>query len=336
MNIRNMRATDLDFAAACTATEGWRTETRSEFEGVLEYDSAGAFVAERAGKRIGICAAVSYGRHGFVGELIVLPDERGKGVGGSLMGNALDHLAARGAESVLLDAVPAAAPLYERMGFRHICASLRFDMPASQIPQPAPGPASEATSLDGGLSLSQPRDAPSHDARPPAVPARQPAAHHVRLMRAEDLAAVCALDRDAFGADRSFFLTRRLRLYPDLCVILETRDRLDGFIQGRRGQGVISAGPWIMRRPEQSAGTGILHAPETPAGALLAAWMDRARAADWGLALGVLASNPAAAQVARHAGFAERSSSSLRMVRGEDASLGASPLAYAIGSAAKG
>jgi GNAT superfamily N-acetyltransferase len=308
MNIRNMRATDLDFAAGCTATEGWRTETRSEFEGVLEYDSAGAFVAERAGKRIGICAAVSYGRHGFVGELIVLPDERGKGVGGSLMRNALDYLAARGAESVLLDAVPAAAPLYERMGFRHICASLRFAAPAQTIMRPHEDPA-----------------------RTP-----QPAAHHVRLMRAEDLPAVCALDRDAFGADRSFFLTRRLRLYPDLCLILETRDHLDGFIQGRRGLSVISAGPWIMRRPEESADPRTLRAPETPAGALLTAWMDRARTAGWGFALGVLASNPAAAQAARQAGFAERPSSSLRMVRGKDASLGASHLAYAIGSAAKG
>jgi hypothetical protein len=39
--IRTMRSDDLDFAAQCTAGEGWSTETRREFEGFLAYDAQG-------------------------------------------------------------------------------------------------------------------------------------------------------------------------------------------------------------------------------------------------------------------------------------------------------
>ena len=35
MIIRLMHAYDLDFAASCTAAEGWASETRAEFEGFL-------------------------------------------------------------------------------------------------------------------------------------------------------------------------------------------------------------------------------------------------------------------------------------------------------------
>jgi GNAT superfamily N-acetyltransferase len=48
------------------------------------------------------------------------------------------------------------------------------------------------------------------------------AAHpHVRPLREADLDAVCALDRDWWGADRGFFIRRRRHLHPGLCHVLE-------------------------------------------------------------------------------------------------------------------
>jgi ribosomal protein S18 acetylase RimI-like enzyme len=126
MNIRPMIPSDLEFAATLTAYEGWLTETKEDFEGFLLYDSNGCFVAEENGDRIGMCVATAYGESGFLGELIVRNDARGRGVGTQLMQHAITYLAQRGVRSIYLDGVEAAIPLYERLGFRKVCRSLRF------------------------------------------------------------------------------------------------------------------------------------------------------------------------------------------------------------------
>jgi GNAT superfamily N-acetyltransferase len=126
INIRSMQPADLDFAAACTAAEGWSSETRRQFEVSFAYDPQGCLIAEAEGEPIGIGVATSYGAAGFVGELIVLPAWRGRGVGRRLLDRAVGYLQARGAQSIYLDGVPAAVSLYERAGFRKVCRSLRF------------------------------------------------------------------------------------------------------------------------------------------------------------------------------------------------------------------
>jgi ribosomal protein S18 acetylase RimI-like enzyme len=121
-----MRPSDLDFATECTESVGWFKETREEFEGFLANDASDGFVAEVDGQRAGICVATSYGKSGSIGELIVQREARGRGIGTSLIGHAIEHLRGRGAENVLLDATPTAVQLYERLGFRKVCRSLRF------------------------------------------------------------------------------------------------------------------------------------------------------------------------------------------------------------------
>jgi ribosomal protein S18 acetylase RimI-like enzyme len=77
--IRTMREDDLDFAAGCTAAERRLTETREEFEGFLDYDRQGCFIAEWEGRRAGICMAICYGDKGYIGEMIVDREFRPKG-----------------------------------------------------------------------------------------------------------------------------------------------------------------------------------------------------------------------------------------------------------------
>ncbi len=149
---------------------------------------------------------------------------------------------------------------------------------------------------------------------------------HVRAMRAEDLPAVCALDRQVFVADRSFFLKRRLAVFSELCKVYEQGGKIAGFIFGRRSDGpqgpAISAGPWVVT-------AGVEHpqylleslAFELP-GCLLR--------------LGVLESNTNAATLLRGTGFAEHPEPPWRMLLGNEAGLGLSTECYAIGSPAKG
>ncbi len=281
MIVRAMQVDDLDFAAACTAAEGWASEIRAEFEGLFARDAEGCLVAEEAGRRLGICVATSYGEHGFVGELIVRPEARGRGVGRQLLDCAVAHLRRRGAKSVLLDGVPAAVPLYERAGFGKVCRSLR---------------------LSGAV--------------------RGCAHPHVRPMQRADLPAISALDQAAFGADRRFFLARRLALYPALCRVLERDGRVAGYVMGRPAGAGVAAGPWVV-------GPGVERAAD-----LLESLPAEGQVLEMGV--GVLETNVAAVSALRDLGFEEREDPPWRMLLGASAQLGASPWAYAIGSAAKG
>jgi len=126
MTIRTMRDADLDFAAESAALENWPSETREAFENFLRHDPAGCFVAEIDGRPAGICVATAYRRSGFIGEIIVRKETRGRGIGPRLLEHAVNYLKGRGAEAVYLDGVERAVPFYESVGFRRVCRSLRF------------------------------------------------------------------------------------------------------------------------------------------------------------------------------------------------------------------
>jgi len=124
--IRRMRSSDLPFAAACTAVEGWPSEDEAALETFFLREPAGCLIAEGGGRPLGMCMATDYGASGFIGELIVRPEVRGRGLGSALLNRAVRHLRSRGVRTIYLDGVPPAVPLYERNGFRELYRSLRF------------------------------------------------------------------------------------------------------------------------------------------------------------------------------------------------------------------
>jgi len=281
MHIREMTAADLDFAADCTSREGWSSETRFEFEGFLAHDPHGCFLAVEHGTRIGICVATPYGAAGFVGLLIVSAPHRNRGVGRGLVEHAIGYLSAQSADSVFLDGVPQAVPLYERLGFRKVCRSLRL--------------------------VSTVRGTADSDVTP---------------MVREDLNAVGLLDREAFGADRSTFLRRRLESYPDLCRVLWRGSEMAGFIMGRRVAQIVSVGPWVMR-PGAARPEALLANVAVPT-------------EDLSVHVGTLETSTAAAALLHALGFVPREDPPWRMVRGPWHDLASSPRLFAIGSPAKG
>lgn len=144
----------------------------------------------------------------------------------------------------------------------------------------------------------------------------------VRKMTLADLAAVTELDYAAFGADRTFFLRRRLFLHPHLCKVLESGGRIVGFIMGRARAGLVSVGPWVVQ-------SGVAQPDQLLAA--LAAEKD-----DLNLVVGVLEVNTRAVQTIQALGLVQGPHPPWRMVLGPPASLGESAEAYTIGSAAKG
>lgn len=131
-----MMPSDVDFAFACTKAEGWAGETRDVFEAFLQHDPRGCLVAEEDSRPVGICIATRYRTTGFIGELVVAEGMRRKGIGRRLFGRAVDYLESAGATTICLDADVDAVPLYERMGFKKVCRSLRYAGHA--IPRAAP------------------------------------------------------------------------------------------------------------------------------------------------------------------------------------------------------
>jgi len=281
LSIRGMRVKDIGFAARCTAGEGWGSENRATLEGFFLNDPEGCLLAEEAGQPAGICIATFYGTSGFIGELIVHPEKRGRGVGAALLNHAMLYLKARGAETIYLDGVVKAVQLYERNRFHKVCRSWRYS---------------------------------GHLAGKPGS--------HVRRKAESDLEQVIALDRFSFGADRGFFLRRRLIQFPELSYVLQEGDRVSGYISGRSGKDWVSAGPWVVE------GT-----VESPVELLQAFALE---AGDRPISIGILGANQLACDLVGSLGFTPRADSPCRMASGRSDDLGASPKFFAVGSAAKG
>ncbi len=281
VTIRIMTPTDLDFCVDNVTREGWLSETRATFEMFLGNDRGGCFVAEDNGTPIGICIATAYVTAGFLGELIVVPDRRGQSVGRQLMEHAIRYLQSSGCMSIYLDGDLPAIPLYERLGFRVLCDSLRFL----------------------GVVDAQ----PCVGMRPLTTP---------------DLPMIYRLDREAFGADRSFLIRNKFARHPTLAHAVERGGDIVGYIMGEAGHGIVSVGPWV-----------VCDSITSPIDSLcgLACHTDHTR-----LRIGVLKTNTEASKSLRAVDTLEETTPCRRMVLGPPDHLGRSNRLWALGSAASG
>lgn len=123
--IRLFTDDDIGFALQQTAREGW-DDTPELLRALLTHDPAGCFVAELDGRRAGIITTTRHGQTAWIGNLIVLPEERRKGIGERLMTHVLELLTRGGARTIRLDADPLGVKLYRRLGFVDEFESLRF------------------------------------------------------------------------------------------------------------------------------------------------------------------------------------------------------------------
>jgi ribosomal protein S18 acetylase RimI-like enzyme len=131
--IRVMTHNDLDLVMRLQEMVGWGN-TRADAERSLYYEPGGCFVASQNGIDVGIINSFLYGDSGFIGNLIVVPEARGSGVGAALMRHAMERLTSEGANTIRLDGVQKAISLYERLGFKGEYWSLRLGGNASKAP----------------------------------------------------------------------------------------------------------------------------------------------------------------------------------------------------------
>lgn len=112
-----MKVNDFSFAIKLANSMHWDMTVR-DFEFMLKLEPEGCFVLFHGGERFGIATSISYGKVGWLGNLIVREDSRRQGAGSILLQHVLDYLVKKGVETVGLYAYPHLANFYETFGFK--------------------------------------------------------------------------------------------------------------------------------------------------------------------------------------------------------------------------
>ena len=119
MQIEQFGPDEIDSFMELAEEEGWVCD-HWEFEFLFRSFPRGCLVARDCGRPAGFITAIRYGSSGWIGNLIVRPELRGRGVGSQLMAGALAALDDAGTTTIWLTASRAGKPLYEKLGFAAI------------------------------------------------------------------------------------------------------------------------------------------------------------------------------------------------------------------------
>jgi ribosomal protein S18 acetylase RimI-like enzyme len=126
MRIEPFHADDIAPFLELAAMENWVAEPW-EFEFLLSEFPQGCFAARGDdGETVGFVTSLRHERSGWIGNLIVSDEYRGRGIGEALFRKVLEILLDGGVETVWLTASKSGMPLYQKFGFSHIDTIIRW------------------------------------------------------------------------------------------------------------------------------------------------------------------------------------------------------------------
>lgn len=146
---------------------------------------------------VGVSYAASFGRTGWIGNVAVHPEARGRGIGTAVSWAALDALRRAGAVTMLLTATELGRPIYEKLGFGY--DGLHYGI-WRRNPKPAADGHRGSTAASGATAGSA--TAGSAAARGAAGGGAADGA-----VLAGGIEEVAGLDADATGEDRRHYLS---------------------------------------------------------------------------------------------------------------------------------
>jgi GNAT superfamily N-acetyltransferase len=220
MLVRGFGRSDIPFATQLSHLEGWGVSAE-DYEGLLELEPYGCFVAEEDGETVGMVTTIAYGKLGWIANLTVKSPCRRRGYGRALLDAAVGYLLDNGVRTVAVDATLQAVPFYERSGFSlaYVLLHLR------RAPLPAPPRVSDTL-----------------------VP-----------MQDKNLHAVAMFDWACFGGRRQRVLRRLLARSP-VALLVEDREGVGGYLMARRTNDEWVIGPWVCVRSAEPLLTAALEA----------------------------------------------------------------------------
>ncbi|MEM3641969.1 MAG: GNAT family N-acetyltransferase [Candidatus Bathyarchaeia archaeon] len=116
-NIKKMSTEDIEFAVQITDMMNWNL-TEKDFKFMMSLEPEGCFVLLYNSERVGITTTISFGRIGWIGDVIVNENHRRKGAGNTLLKHAINYLKSKGAETIGLYSYMEKINFYTRLGFR--------------------------------------------------------------------------------------------------------------------------------------------------------------------------------------------------------------------------
>lgn len=126
MTIKPFSTDNIEPFLRLAEAENWVAESW-EFEFLLSQFPQGCFAAYgNNGETAGFVTSLRHDRSGWIGNLIVAAEYRGKGIGERLFSTALEALRSSGVETFWLTASKSGKSLYEKYGFNSIDTIIRW------------------------------------------------------------------------------------------------------------------------------------------------------------------------------------------------------------------
>jgi predicted N-acetyltransferase YhbS len=192
-----------------------------DFKFTMKLEPGGCFVLFYNSERVGIVTNISFGRLGWLGNLIVSENYRKKGAGTLLVRHSVNYLKNKNTETVGLYAYIDKVPFYKRLGF----------------------------SCDSDFIVLKGKGFSSPDEEV-----------GIREARKEDIHEIVEYDHSCFGASRKKLLEPIL-LNPDnlCCVAIEDGGML-GYAVAKVYEEMAEIGPLICRQEHSNIAVNLLKA----------------------------------------------------------------------------
>jgi GNAT superfamily N-acetyltransferase len=209
-----MNEQDIPAGLRLNTLAGWN-QTAADWRRFLANSPRGCFVMEYDRKVVGTAATIPYeSRFAWIGMVLVDSEFRKQGIGTELLEKAIEHLDNANIRTMKLDATPQGKPIYAKLGFAE-----EYEIERWMLKRP-PGRSSTA----------------HRPTRPPLS----------ELQREK----IFQLDKELFGADRSFLLRALVKEGPEFATAAWADELLQAYTFGRHGLFADHLGPWMARTPE--------------------------------------------------------------------------------------
>jgi GNAT superfamily N-acetyltransferase len=202
-----MSVDDIAFAVRLTDTMNWNL-VEEDFQFMKELEPEGCFIIWDESERIGVATTISFGKVGWLGNVIIREEYRGRGVGSLLVKHALDFLTKQDVKIIGLYAYQNKIPFYQRLG-------LEYD--------------SEFIVLRGKPDSSSEQV-------------------HQREASKNDEREIIDLDHFCFGASRRKLLTSILGESSNVCYVAGEKGSIRGFVVAKVYPGMAEVGPLVCQR----------------------------------------------------------------------------------------
>lgn len=205
-HVEGIEVSDYPFAVQLANTMNWNM-TLEDFEFMVKLEPHGCFVLFRSQERLGIVTCISFGKVGWLGNLVVKADAQREGAGNFLTTHAINYLKRKGVETIGLYAYPHLVKFYEHFGFE---SDIDFLV------------------LKGKVSFPETQ-------------------RFLQAVRKRDIPELINFDCRCFGANREKLLKRILLNKSNLCYVSTQNNEIKGYVVAKLYGKMAEVGPLICK-----------------------------------------------------------------------------------------